>query len=85
MEENIFDAIFEEDNLDDTQDIEMLDVEEGELVEQNSQTELGQSSGGDVNVVNQDSCSTNRGHRNSKRKNRRKKGSSGPNITDINS
>uniref|UniRef100_A0A5B7AMM4 Phosphorylated adapter RNA export protein n=1 Tax=Davidia involucrata TaxID=16924 RepID=A0A5B7AMM4_DAVIN len=82
--ESILDAIFEEDNLDDVQDIEMHDVEEGELVEQNSQTELGQSSGGDVKVVNQDSCSKNRRRKNNKKKNRRKKGSSGPNVTDIN-
>ncbi|KAA8525181.1 hypothetical protein F0562_006955 [Nyssa sinensis] len=82
--ESILDAIFEEDNIDDVQDVEMLDLEEGELVEQNSQTELGQSSGGDVKVVNQDSCSKNRKRRNNKKKNRRKKGNSGPNVTDVN-
>ncbi|XP_059657100.1 uncharacterized protein LOC132303727 [Cornus florida] len=82
--ESILDAIYEVDNLEDVEDVEMLDLEEGELVEQNSQIERGQSSAGDVNVVNQESCSKNRKRKNNKRKNRRRKGGSGPNVTDIN-
>ncbi|KAM7490634.1 hypothetical protein LguiA_033555 [Lonicera macranthoides] len=80
--ESIFDEIFEEENLD-VEDVDMLDVEEGELVEQNSQIATGQNSAGDVNKENQDSGNKNRRRRN-KKKNKRKKGYSGPNVTDIN-
>ena len=80
--ESIFDEIFEEENLD-VEDVDMLDVEEGELVEQNSQIATGQSSAGDVNKENQESGNKNRRRRN-KKKNKRKKGNSGPNVTDIN-
>ncbi|KAJ1442774.1 Phosphorylated adapter RNA export protein, RNA-binding domain [Sesbania bispinosa] len=43
--ENILDAIYEEDNLD---DVEMMDIEEGELVEHDSQNVLGQNGAGDI-------------------------------------
>ncbi|CAK9145317.1 unnamed protein product [Ilex paraguariensis] len=82
--ESVLDAIFEEDNLEDAQDIEMLDVEEGELVEQTAPIDLGENAGRDANIINQDSRSKNPRRRNKKRKNKRKKGSSGPDATDIN-
>ena len=76
-------AIYEEDNLEGIDDVEMLDVEEGELVEPNLHNEKGQSSGGDVNLGIQGSQSKNRGLCARKKKNRRKKGGSRP-VTDIN-
>ncbi|KAL6980068.1 hypothetical protein U1Q18_049221 [Sarracenia purpurea var. burkii] len=83
--ESILDAIFDGDSLEDVQDVEMMDVEEGELVGQDLHTELGQNIGGDVHAVNQESGSKNRRRRSSKKKNnKKKKGSSGPNVTDIN-
>ncbi|CAK9161857.1 unnamed protein product [Ilex paraguariensis] len=71
--ESVLDAIFEEDNLEDAQDIEMLDVEEGELVEQTAPIDLGENAGRDANIINQDSRSKNPRRRNKKRKNKRKK------------
>ncbi|KAG5521826.1 hypothetical protein RHGRI_034152 [Rhododendron griersonianum] len=38
--ESILDAIFDEDSLEDAQEVEMMDVEEGELEEQDSQPDL---------------------------------------------
>ncbi|CAL5431828.1 unnamed protein product [Camellia sinensis] len=82
--ESILDAIFDGVNLEDAQDVEMMEVEEGELVGQDSQTELGQNIGGDVHPVNQETSNNNRRRRNKKKKSKKKKGSSGPNVTDIN-
>lgn len=82
--DNILEAIFEEDNLEDIDDVEMLDVEEGELVETNSQNEKGMSSGGDVNIICNGSESKNRRRRANKKKNKKKRGGLGPNVTDIN-
>jgi len=81
--ESILDAIFEEDNFEDVQDVEMMDVEEGELVEQDPEIGLGKQIGGDANAVKSES-SNNKRRRRSNKKNRRKKGSSGQNVTDIN-
>ena len=83
-EESILDAIFDEDNFEDVQD--MMDIEEGELVGHDSDTELGQNVSGDVHAVNQESGIKNNNKENKKykkRKNRRKKGSSGPKVIDI--
>ncbi|XP_023920465.2 uncharacterized protein LOC112031993 [Quercus suber] len=81
--DSLLDAIYEEDNLEGIDDVEMLDVEEGELVEPNLHNEKGKSSGGDVNLEIQGSQSKNRGLRARKKKNRRKKGGLSP-VTDIN-
>ncbi|KAL0013024.1 hypothetical protein SO802_000093 [Lithocarpus litseifolius] len=81
--DSLLDAIYEEDNLEGIDDVEMLDVEEGEVVEPNLHNEKGKSSGGDVNLEIQGSQSKNRGLRARKKKNRRKKGGSRP-VTDIN-
>ncbi|XP_057477279.1 uncharacterized protein LOC130764982 isoform X3 [Actinidia eriantha] len=82
--ESILDAICDEDNFEDVQDVEMMDIEEGELVGHDSETELGKNVGGDIHAVNQESGSKNKKKQNKKkRKNRRKKGSSGPNVIDI--
>ncbi|KAJ7958330.1 Phosphorylated adapter RNA export protein, RNA-binding domain containing protein [Quillaja saponaria] len=83
-EDNILDSIYEEDNVNDVdEDIEMLDVEEGELVEHNSQHFPGQSSAGDVNVANQELQSKNRRRRANKKKNKKKRNALGPNVMNI--
>ncbi|KAL5783372.1 hypothetical protein ACOSP7_008401 [Xanthoceras sorbifolium] len=84
--ESILGAIYEDDNLEDAEDVDMLDVEEGEFVEHNSrsQTNLGQSSGGDVDVGNQESQNKTRKRRANKKKNRKKKNGPGQNFTNIN-
>ncbi|KAH9799868.1 phosphorylated adapter RNA export protein [Citrus sinensis] len=86
--ESILGVIYEdsEDNLEDGEDVEMLDVEEGELVEHNSssQTNVEQSSSGDVSAGNQGSQSKNRRRRANKKKNKKKRSGPGPNVTDVN-
>ncbi|KAF3956684.1 hypothetical protein CMV_018212 [Castanea mollissima] len=81
--DSLLDAIYEEDNLEGIDDVEMLDVEEGELVEPNLHNEKGKSSGGDVDLEIQGSQSNNDGLRARKKKNRRKKSGSRP-VRDIN-
>ncbi|XP_054805526.1 uncharacterized protein LOC129308441 [Prosopis cineraria] len=82
-EDNVLDVIDEEerfDNVDD--DVEMLDVEEGELLDHDSKTDMGQGSSVDINVTNQESQSKNRKHRANKKKNKKKRKGSG--SIDIN-
>lgn len=78
--ESILDSLYEEEGIG---DVDMLDVEEGECIEENPHNEKGQSSGGDVNVINQESQSGKRRHRKNRR-NRKKKSGSAPQVTDIN-
>ncbi|KAG5557189.1 hypothetical protein RHGRI_007458 [Rhododendron griersonianum] len=54
--ESILDAIFDEDSVEDVQEVEMMYVEEGELVEQDSQSDLGQNIGRDCRAEKQESC-----------------------------
>lgn len=86
MEEgdNILDVIYDEDHLDD--DVDMIDVEEGELVEPNSQNVLGQSNAGDVTEANQESNVENSklgASKNTKKKNKRKRKGSGSKVINI--
>ncbi|KAL2346536.1 hypothetical protein Fmac_000536 [Flemingia macrophylla] len=82
--DNILDAIYEGDSLDDVDDdVDMVDVEEGELVEPDSQNGLGQSSAGDVNEANQEPQSKNRKRRANKKKNKKKRKGLGSNAMDI--
>ncbi|KAF7837988.1 Phosphorylated adapter RNA export protein, RNA-binding domain containing protein [Senna tora] len=77
--DSILDAINEQDSFDDVDDdVEMVDVEEGELVDHTSQNHMGQGSTGDINVANQESQSKNRKRRANKKKNKRKRKGSGP-------
>ncbi|XP_058002327.1 uncharacterized protein LOC131168913 [Hevea brasiliensis] len=83
--ESVLEAISEVDEV--AEDVEMVDVEEGELLELNPQIGQGQSSGGGgvcdtigIHALH----SKNRGRRENKKKNRKKRGSLGPNVTDIN-
>lgn len=82
-QESLLDTLFDEENLEDGQDIEMLDVEEGELIEQNSR--VGESSKVDDIQENQESNRPNPRQKKKKKKNKRKRGGNvGPNVTDIN-
>jgi len=86
MEEgdNILDVIYDDDNLDD--DVDMIDVEEGELVEPNLQNVLEQSSAGDINKAIQESYSENSkcgASKKKKKKNKRKRKGLGPKVTNI--
>jgi len=82
--DNILDVIYEEGDLDDMDgDVDMADVEEGELVEPDSKNVLGQSSAGDVNEANEETLSKNRRRRANKKKNKKKRKGSGSNATDI--
>ncbi|XP_062098705.1 uncharacterized protein LOC133804570 [Humulus lupulus] len=76
--ESILDTLNEEDDIFED-DVEMVDVEEGELVDQNSHNQTGQS-----NETNQDSQSKTRRRRANKKKNKRKRTGAAPNVTDIN-
>ncbi|KAL5558753.1 hypothetical protein UlMin_034964 [Ulmus minor] len=80
--ESILDTLYEEDHLDDVEDVEMVDVEEGELVEHDSGIDLGQRNGGDSNIANTESRSKKR--RAKKKKNKRKRSGPGQNVSDIN-
>ncbi|CAI8599395.1 unnamed protein product [Vicia faba] len=74
MEEgdNILDVIYDDDNLDDD-DVDMIDVEEGELVEPDSKNVVGQSGDGDVIEANQESHGENSKCGASKKKRKRNK------------
>ncbi|KAK4795133.1 hypothetical protein SAY86_013127 [Trapa natans] len=80
------DKILEADLLDgDYEDIEMLDVEEGELVYPGSTNDLGQASGDDDSKgLKTDKESKKRRRKANKKKNRRRRRDTEPNVTDIN-
>ncbi|MBA0756952.1 hypothetical protein Gotri_020086 [Gossypium trilobum] len=83
--ESILEAIYEDEDLGDGEDVEMVDVEEGELVECcNSGNDREKSGSAAVNGENQVPHSKNKKRRANKRKNKRKKGGSGPKPLDIN-
>ncbi|CAN6539705.1 unnamed protein product [Malus baccata var. baccata] len=78
-EDNVLDAVFEDDDFMDGGDVEMLDVEEGELVDFNSQSGYGsgQGSGGNVSVANQEGQGTNLKPKPKKKKKKNKKRNNG--------
>ncbi|CAI9289126.1 unnamed protein product [Lactuca saligna] len=82
-EESLLDSILDADNVEDMEDVDMVDVEEGELVENYQQAELGQHSSGDGDTVSQEPKSKSQKRRNKKR-NKKKKVASGPGVLDIN-
>ncbi|KAL0330414.1 UNVERIFIED_CONTAM: hypothetical protein Sradi_5028100 [Sesamum radiatum] len=83
--ESLLDTLFDEEIVDDGQDVEMLDIEEGELTEQISNTEVGESCDVGDDQVNQESNKRISRQKKRKKKNKRKRGSSaGPNVTNIN-
>ncbi|KAI9122927.1 hypothetical protein K1719_005816 [Acacia pycnantha] len=82
-EDNILDVIDEEERFDYADDdVEMLDVEEGELLDHDSKTDMGQGNSGDINIANQESQNKNRKRRVNKKKNKKKRNGSG--AIDIN-
>ncbi|KAL3655692.1 hypothetical protein CASFOL_000088 [Castilleja foliolosa] len=81
--ESLLDTLFDDESFDADRDIEMLDVEEGELIEPIAKAEVGESLDIDGNQVNQKSNRKN-SRRNKKKKNKRKRGNTiGPNVTDV--
>ncbi|TYI71933.1 hypothetical protein E1A91_D07G024400v1 [Gossypium mustelinum] len=83
--ESILEAIYEDEDLGDGEDVEMVDVEEGELVECcNSGNDREKSGSAAVNGENQVPHSKNKKRRANKRNNKRKKGGSGHKPLDIN-
>ncbi|GFP88063.1 hypothetical protein PHJA_000950000 [Phtheirospermum japonicum] len=81
--ESLLDTLFDDESVDDDQDVEMLDVEEGELIEPVAKAEVGESFDVDVTQVNQESNRKN-SRRNKKKKNKRKRGNTiGPNVTNV--
>ncbi|KAI7755047.1 hypothetical protein M8C21_018976 [Ambrosia artemisiifolia] len=82
-EESLLDSIFDAENVEDMEDVEMVDVEDGELVGNDHQVALGQSSmGGDA--IAQESQTKNRKRKNKKKKNKKRKGGPGSDVNDIN-
>lgn len=81
--ENILDAIFEEEILN---DVEMVDVEEGELVEQEQKQEQDDSRNvsGQNGVVEADNTKPQSKNRRRKNKRNRRKGSGINGAVDIN-
>ncbi|GLU01494.1 hypothetical protein SLE2022_188010 [Rubroshorea leprosula] len=78
------DANFDDDYIEDGEDVEMLDVEEGELVEDETpQTDVGKSSGGEVTMGNQGAQSKNQRRRANKKRNRKRRNSSGQKPVDV--
>ncbi|XP_057717773.1 uncharacterized protein LOC130932458 [Arachis stenosperma] len=75
--ENILDII--NNDYDDDDDVEMVDVKEGELVEPDSRNSLGQSEAGGTNEPNEDSHNKDHMLRAQKKRNKRKKKASGSN------
>jgi phosphorylated adapter RNA export protein len=84
-EDSILDSIYD-DNFEDGEDVEMVDVEEGELVEHESQNGSVQGSSGNVSGVNQERGANQGRQSNKKRRRKKNKGNnSGPltNVFDI--
>ncbi|KAL2525605.1 Phosphorylated adapter RNA export protein [Abeliophyllum distichum] len=81
--DSILDTIFEEESLDEAQDVEMHDVEEGELIDQTTKAESGDGFGTSIDKVNHESHNKNSRNKKKKKKNKRRRGNSGPNVTDI--
>ncbi|KAL1298947.1 hypothetical protein HN51_043237 [Arachis hypogaea] len=79
--ENILDII--NNDYDDGDDVLMVDVEEGELVEPDFWNSLGQSEAGGTNEANEDSHNKDHRLRAQKKSNKRKKKASGSKAIDI--
>ncbi|GAB4837125.1 hypothetical protein Ancab_002036 [Ancistrocladus abbreviatus] len=83
--ESILDAIHDDDNPEDFEDVEMLDVEEAEIIDgPKLQIELGNGNKGNASEADTGTLNENRKRRSKKRKNKKKKGVTGSDVTDIN-
>ncbi|CAA2979198.1 Hypothetical predicted protein [Olea europaea subsp. europaea] len=80
--DSLLDTIFEEESLDDAQDVEMHDAEEGELIYQATKAKLGDGCG--TTIDSHKSHNNNSRNKKKKKKNKRKRGNSGSDVTDIN-
>ncbi|GER56118.1 hypothetical protein STAS_33828 [Striga asiatica] len=80
--ESLLDTLFDEESFEDARDVEMIDAEEGELVEMVSKNEAREKLDVDGNQISQET--SRRKSRNKKKKNKRKRSSStGPSVTNI--
>ncbi|KAL3650220.1 hypothetical protein CASFOL_006623 [Castilleja foliolosa] len=80
--ESLLDTLFDDESVNADRDVDMLDVEEGELIELISKAEIGDSFDVDGNQVNQES--KRKKSRRNKKKNKRKRGNTiGPNVTNV--
>ncbi|MCD9639218.1 hypothetical protein HAX54_023597 [Datura stramonium] len=84
LEDSILNFSDEDESFEDDEDVKMNDIEEGELVEKISKTGLEETSGACASSINPPSGKKNRRRRKNKGKNKHKRGSSGPKVTDIN-
>ncbi|KAE8682640.1 dentin sialophosphoprotein-like isoform X1 [Hibiscus syriacus] len=82
--ESILESIYEEIDLGDGEDAEMLDVEEGELVDNDLVDDREKTGVAVVNVENQGSQSKNKTRKGNKKKSKKRKGGSEPKTLDIN-
>uniref|UniRef100_M1D684 Uncharacterized protein n=1 Tax=Solanum tuberosum TaxID=4113 RepID=M1D684_SOLTU len=83
LEDSVLNFSDEDESFEDDEDVKMNDIEDGELVEKISKTELEEIGGACASSGNPLPGKKNRRHRKNKGKNKRKRVSSGP-ITDIN-
>lgn len=84
-QESLLDTLFDEEYFEAGQDVEMLDVEEGEFVEPIQRTKAGESSNVHDIQENQESNRPSSKQKKKKKKNKRRRGGSvGPNVTDVN-
>uniref|UniRef100_A0A251U8Y9 Phosphorylated adapter RNA export protein n=2 Tax=Helianthus annuus TaxID=4232 RepID=A0A251U8Y9_HELAN len=83
-EESLLDSVFDAENVEDMDDVDMVDVEEGELVGNNHQAELGESRSMYSDAVAQEPQSKNQKRKSKRKKNKKKKGGAGSDVTDIN-
>ncbi|KAG6409566.1 hypothetical protein SASPL_127606 [Salvia splendens] len=84
-QESLLDTLFDGENFEAGQDVEMLDVEEGEFVEPIQRTRAGESSNVHDTQENQESNRPSSNQKKKKKKNKRRRGGSvGPNVTDVN-
>ncbi|KAE9586225.1 putative phosphorylated adapter RNA export RNA-binding protein [Lupinus albus] len=81
VEENILESILEDNNLDDfDEDVDMIDIEEGELVEEHDSVNVSSQTSVTVEGDDKKCDSKNRKRRAKKKKNKRKRNGSGPNV-----
>ncbi|XP_051151562.1 uncharacterized protein LOC127265674 [Andrographis paniculata] len=82
--ESLLDTLFDEEGVDDTRDVEMLDVEEGELIEEKLNTR-GESCDGSDKLNQGSDTRISRRRKKKKRKNKQRGGNSiDPNVNNIN-
>ncbi|XP_047328680.1 uncharacterized protein LOC124932119 [Impatiens glandulifera] len=86
--DNVLNTILEEDNFEEDDDVEMLDVEEGELIETDTYNRsdlLHNNVDLDLNTTDQNSgIKTSKNKRKKKKKNKRKRCNSTGDVTDVN-